>query len=144
MSCFLVFYQTMLSQARFKLVQQETERVATWTKKYIDSDIWQPGVPQRILAVELRKFLKVDLDKTDKILAETTLELDHLEVNIVAAKERLNTLIFEIDALTKIIDEVELAYKISTGLSVAEELREAIREQEEADMKVQSLSLSFL
>ncbi len=68
----------------------------------MDSDIWHPGVKQRIKREEFLKYLQLEIEKEEEV--EGGLKRDSKEVqgNMHASKTRLHEVTLEIDKLAQV------------------------------------------
>ena len=126
-----------MSRKRLENLISEQERCELWQKEYIDSDVYQQGVMQRLKVSVLLPFCKQEREKAEKNLKKKMEDLERaVEFDRTATEQRdnfANTLI----AFQEEAQNLRMAYMRCKQVSATEELL-----QQEEEKKRQKRALA--
>lgn len=90
-----------LTIERYKM---ELERLEGITTAFIDTQVWQPGVFQRLKTVELRRILRTEIEEVERKIESTVLEVEEKEVLENKLREKLRQTVEEMTQAKVILD----------------------------------------
>jgi chromosome segregation ATPase len=85
------------SQQRLKVVTIELKKVRRHKGKFVDTDVWQKGVMQRMLAVDIREHLEREQSTLNRVLHEFKNTLTDVKGGIYKCDKDIKTVMEEIE-----------------------------------------------
>ena len=120
-------------RARLRKVDVELGRVRCHKGDFVNSDMWNPGVLQRIATNDLRLALITEQRALEDQVRALERNLKKFERTMRAANRELRVTDNEAQTVEDVGKAVSDAYKEATGRSIAEELEHMEAEQQRAE-----------
>ena len=89
------------SQQRLKVVTIELKKVRRHEGKYVDTDVWQKGVMQRMLSVDIKEHLEREQSTLNRVLHEFKNTLTDVKGGIYKCDKDIKTVMGEIEEVRK-------------------------------------------
>jgi len=117
---------------RLAKVDIEIGRVKGHTAEFVNSDLWNPGVLQRMSTADLKHSLNKEQLALERRVRDLDRTLKQSERDLRASNRDLRALDGEAATVEDVMNAVVDAHKEATGRSVMQELKDMIKEQERA------------
>ena len=122
---------------RLDNLKAEQERCELWQKEYIDSDVYQEGVMQRLKVSVLLPFCKQESEKAEKVLKKKMEDLERAVEFDRTAGERRDTFADTLIAFQEEAQNLRMAYMRCKQVSATEEL---LQQEEEKRREKRALA----
>lgn len=111
---------------RVKRMRKELRRLKGYRKKWIDSDVWQPGVYQRINAAELRDHLEVEERAITKLRGGLKGSVRALNADIARLTLEVAEMAHDSGVVVELQERMERLKKKTTDRPLMDELEEKL------------------
>lgn len=131
--------QHRLTRASERLIkiQQELDILRTQKQKFVDTDIWQEGILQRIDRKELLKYLESEIRNTTQSRAEMAGEHEVVTTQVHEVNSEETRLRKEADRLSKARLYFAAQLSLITNKTIAEEAREELKREQIAEKQAE-------
>ena len=120
------------SSVRMKVVSTELKKVKRHKGKFVDTDVWQKGVMQRMLSVDISEHLDREQTTLERVLKEFNKTLSEVKSGIFKCDKDIKALMKEIDELKAVEEEMTKGWAKAMSKSVAVEFEEQMKNENNA------------
>lgn len=99
-----MFIEIKILETKIKKLEKEQERIKSVKSDFVDSDMWNEGIVQRMDKKTLKKYLKSEIKRHEAKAAEEIHMLNEISARIQVCNDR-------IDNYTRASDKMTMAYK---------------------------------
>ncbi|GMH74329.1 hypothetical protein TrST_g7101 [Triparma strigata] len=122
------------SQQREKVVSLELKKVRRHKGKFVDTDVWQKGVMQRMLSLDIKEHLEREESTLSRVLTEFKRTLDDVRDGIYKCDKDIKRVMSDIEEIKAVEAEMTKGWAIAMAKSVAVEFEEQMKNENNAMM----------
>lgn len=116
-------------------VGDELKRVAQHPGKFVNCSVWNAGVMQRMLTVDLYRHLTNEHKTLKLVVADLDSQITATNERIIVLNKKSQVLGAQVTHLTRLKDEVRRCYQQAAKKTIMEELRAELKSEAEAQEK---------
>ncbi|GMH66094.1 hypothetical protein TL16_g04355 [Triparma laevis f. inornata] len=122
------------SEQREKVVSIELKKVRRHKGKFVDTDVWQKGVMQRMLSLDIKEHLEREQGTLSRVLTEFKRTLDDVRDGIYKCDKDIKRVMSDIEEIKAVEGEMTKGWAIAMAKSVAVEFEEQMKNENNAMM----------
>ena len=120
------------SQQRLKVITIELKKVRRHKGKFVDTDVWQKGVMQRMLSVDIREHLEREQTTLNRVLDEFRHTLTDVKGGIYKCDSKIKMVMGEVEELKAVMEELTRGWAVAMSKSIAMEFEEQMKNESNA------------
>ena len=121
----------LTSEIRMKIVSIELKKVRKHRGKFVDTDVWQKGVMQRMLTIDIKEHLEREQSTLNRVLTEFKKTIAEAKAGILKCDKDIQAAVKESDDLRAVEGELQKGWATAMSKSIAAEFEEQMKNEDQ-------------